>query len=83
MWDGILAHGHRNSIRLPVTLIILSEDKVLYFEALEQTRQQQDHEIFRKFMFEESLKIFRNAIDMMNRKQVLKESKGKGLSFLF
>jgi Fic family protein len=73
-----IQHYHNH----PITPV-LSEDKVLYFEALEQTRQQQDPEIFRKFMFEESLKYFREAIDMMTREQVLKKSKGKGLSFLF
>jgi Fic family protein len=73
-----IQHYHNH----PITPV-LSEDKVLYFEALEQTRQQQDPEIFRKFMFEESLKYFSEAIDMMTREQVLKKSKGKGLPFLF
>lgn len=73
-----IQHYHNH----PITPV-LSEDKALYFEALEQTRQQQDPEIFRKFMFEESLKYFEEEIKMMTQTQVLRKTKDKGLSFLF
>ncbi len=53
------------------------------FEALEETRNKQDPEIFRKFMFNESLKYFRGEIEVMTKSQELKQIKGKGLSFLF
>jgi Fic family protein len=66
----------------PITPV-LSEDKALYFEALEETRKQQNPEIFRKFMFDESLKFFKSEIQIMTKSQELKETKGKGLSFLF
>jgi Fic family protein len=66
----------------PITPV-LSEDKALYFEALEETRKQQDPEIFRTFMFNESLKYFKGEIQIMTKSQELKQTKGKGLSFLF
>lgn len=73
-----IQHYHNH----PITPVF-SEDKALYFDALEQTRQQQNPEIFRKFMFEESLKYFKEEIKMMTQTQVLKKTKDKGLSFLF
>ncbi len=69
-------HGH------PITPV-LSENKSLYFKALEETREKQGPECFRKFMFEESLKFFESEIQIITQKQESKESKGKGLSFLF
>ena len=69
-------HGH------PVTPV-LAEDKTLYFEALEETRNKQNPEIFRKFMFNEALKYFSSEIQIMTRSQELKRTKGEGLSFLF
>lgn len=73
-----IQHYHHH----PITPV-LSQDKALYFEALEQTRQQKDPEIFRKFMFDESLKYFQEEISMMTREQELNQTKGKGMSFLF
>lgn len=73
-----IQHYHNH----PITPV-LSEDRALYFDALEQTRQQQNPEIFSKFMFDESLKYFKEEIKMMTQKQVLKKTKDKGLSFLF
>ena len=66
----------------PITPV-LSEDKALYFEVLEQTRQQQNPEIFRKFMFDQSLKYFENEIKMMTPGQVPGKATGKGLAFLY
>lgn len=66
----------------PITPVLL-EDKALYFEALEETRKQQNPEIFRKFMFNESLKYFKGEIQIMTKSQELKKTKGQGLSFLF
>nr|MBD3623610.1 Fic family protein [Sunxiuqinia sp.] len=71
-------HYHKH----PITPV-LSEDKARYFEALEQTRQQQNPDVFRKFMFDESLKYFNQEISMMTQKQVLKKKPGKGLTFLY
>ena len=71
-------HYHKH----PITPV-LSEDKALYFEALEQTRQQQNPDVFRKFLFDQSLKYFKEEIKRMKQPQVLKKSKGDGLSFLF
>lgn len=73
-----IQHYHNH----PVTPV-LSEDKVLYFEALEQTRQEQNPELFRKFMFDESRKYFEEEIKRMEQQQELKKSKGDGMSFLF
>lgn len=73
-----IQHYHRQ----PITPV-LSEDKGLYFEALEETRSKQDPEIFRKFMFNESLKYFLGEMQIMIKGQELKQIKGKGLSFLF
>lgn len=64
----------------PITPV-LSENKGLYFEALEETRNQHNPEVFRKFMFEESLKFFKGEILIMTKKQ--KETKEKGFTFLF
>lgn len=66
----------------PVTPV-LSEDKKLYFEALEETRNKQDPDIFRKFMFGQSLKYFKAEIQTLTKEQDLKRDNGKGLSFLF
>lgn len=66
----------------PVTPV-MAEDKKLYFDALEGTREKQDLDIFREFMFEQSLKYFRAEIEILSKEQTLKKDKGKGLAFLF
>lgn len=66
----------------PVTPV-LADDKKLYFEALEETREKQDPSIFRKFMFGQSLKYFKSEIQTLTKEPDLKQEKGKGLSFLF
>ncbi len=66
----------------PVTPV-LSGDKKLYFEALEETKNKQDPAIFREFMFSQSLKYFKSEIHTLTKEQTLKQDKGKGLPFLF
>ncbi len=73
-----IQHYHKH----PITPV-LSEDKVSYFEALEETRKQQNPEIFRKFMFNESEKYFERETEIMVRSQELRKTDGEGLSFLF
>lgn len=66
----------------PITPV-LSEDKKFYYEALENTRQHQDPNIFREFMFGQSRKFFESEVAIMTQKQVYKKGNGKGISFLF
>ncbi|GET25835.1 Fic family protein [Prolixibacter sp. NT017] len=69
-------HGH------PLTPVF-SEDKALYFDALQETRDKQNTDIFRKFMIQQSQKYFESEIAMMKKQPEQKVIRGKGLSFLF
>jgi Fic family protein len=66
----------------PLT-IVFKEDKQDYFQALEETRVKGDIEIFRKFMFGQALKYFRQEIELLSREQKQGKSNGHGLSYLF
>jgi len=66
--------------KIPLTAIYL-ENKSDYFTALEDTRNQKDITIFRKFMFDQTTKNLLEKIEELSQKQVSK--KGKGMNFLF
>jgi Fic family protein len=62
--------------------IVFKEDKATYFEALQQTRQQEDLNIFRNFMASQYSKYLRQEIEKFENAE--KDGKGnKGYSFVF
>ena len=63
--------------------IVFKEDKVEYFEALEQTRQQEDINIFRKFMYSQYAKYLQQEIAKYEKLQRPDGNKGKGYSLIF
>ncbi len=66
---------------LPLS-IVFKEDKAAYFEALQQTRKEENIAIFRKFMFAQYAKYLQLEIEKFE--QLDKDgSKGKGFSFVF
>lgn len=66
---------------LPLS-IVFKEDKAAYFESLQQTRKEENMDIFRKFMFAQYAKYLQQEIEKFQ--QVNKEGpKGKGYSFVF
>ena len=66
---------------LPLS-IVFKEDKAAYFEALQQTRKEENITIFRKFMFAQYAKYLQQEIKKFE--QLDKEgTKGKGYSFVF
>lgn len=66
----------------PMT-IVFPTDRLEYIEALEQTRKNEDIKIFRKFMFSQTLKFFKQEINMIEKQQKQSKSKRKGLSYIF
>jgi Fic family protein len=67
--------------KMPLT-VVYQEDKQEYFNALTETRKNEDITLFRKFMFSQTKKYLLDEIKQLTSKQVTK-SKGKGMSFLF
>lgn len=66
----------------PMTLV--SEDaRQTYFDALEETRKNEDIHIFRKFMFNQSYDYFQKEIANLTKEQKQDTSKGGRMSFLF
>ncbi|MEO6733240.1 MAG: Fic family protein [Ferruginibacter sp.] len=66
---------------LPVS-IVFKEDKAAYFEALQQTRANEDIIIFRKFMFGQYAKYLQQEVNKFE--QIDKGgTKGQGYSFVF
>ncbi len=63
---------------LPIS-IIYKEDKAAYFEALQQTRKEEDVLIFRKFMYAQYAKYLQQEIDKFEDSKRL----GKGFSIVF
>ena len=62
--------------------IVFKEDKAAYFEALQQTRKEENINIFRSFMFTQYAKYLQQEIDKFE--QAAKAGgKGKGYSFVF
>lgn len=55
---------------------IFTEDRVAYIDALNQTEEKQNPEIFREFIVQQQLKFFQLEIEKFNKKD-------KGFSFLF
>ncbi len=66
---------------LPLS-IVFKEDKAVYFEALQQTRKEEDITIFRTFMFAQYAKYLQPEIDKFEKLDKTGE-KGKGYSFVF
>ena len=66
---------------LPLS-IVFKEDKAAYFEVLQQTRKDEDINIFRSFMFAQYAKYLQQEIEKFEE---LEKSggKGKGYSFVF
>ncbi len=60
--------------------IVFKEDKAAYFEALQQTRQNEDISVFRNFMYTQYAKYLQQEIDKFE--QADKKGKG-GYSFVF
>lgn len=66
---------------LPLS-IVFKEDKAAYFDALQQTRKEEDINIFRYFMYAQYTKYLQQEIDKFE--QAIKNGgKGKGYSFVF
>ncbi len=66
---------------LPLS-IVFKEDKAAYFEALQQTRKDEDINIFRLFMFAQYAKYLQQEIEKFEKFEKTGE-KGKGYSFVF
>ena len=66
---------------LPLS-IVFKEAKAAYFEALQQTRKEEDISIFRTFMFEQYAKYLQQEIEKFEQLDKAGE-KGKGYSFVF
>lgn len=62
--------------------IVFKEDKAAYFEALQQTRKEEDINIFRTFMFIQYAKYLQQEIDKFEELEK-QPGKGKGYSFVF
>jgi Fic family protein len=67
--------------KLPLS-IVYKEDKQDYFNALLETRKNEDIKIFRDFMFAQTEKFLTEQITELTKKQISKNT-GKGFSFLF
>lgn len=61
--------------------IVFKEDKAEYFEALIQTRKEENITVFRKFMYKQYEKYLQKEISAVE--EMLNNNKGKGYSFLF
>lgn len=66
---------------LPLS-IVFKEDKAAYFEALQQTRKEEDIAIFRSFMYAQYAKYLQLEIDKFEQMQK-HGGAGKGYSFVF
>lgn len=66
---------------LPLS-IVYEEDKQDYYDALEQTRKEENLSVFRTFMFSQTEKFIQNRIKELNSSSQ-KESKKNGFGFLF
>jgi Fic family protein len=62
--------------------VVYKEDKQEYFNALQETRKNEDISIFRNFMFSQTKKYLLEQIEELTKKQTSKKT-GKGFSFLF
>jgi Fic family protein len=66
---------------LPLS-IVFKEDKAAYFEALQQTRKEEDITIFQNFMYAQYEKYLQQEIEKFEQSQQ-NGAKGKGFSFVF
>lgn len=66
----------------PIT-IVFEDDKSTYFKKLEETREKEDINIFRNFMFAQAKRYFEKEIDLLTKKQKSSTPNSKGLSFIF
>jgi Fic family protein len=65
----------------PLT-VVFKENKLDYYQALVSTREKQDIQIFRKFMFSQAEKLFSEQISTLT-KPAKESSNNSGMSFLF
>ena len=83
--NGILSRLVMNYIQqyhqMPLS-VVYKEDKQDYFDALQETRKNEDISIFRNFMFSQTEKFLTEQIEELTQKQTSKNT-GKGFSFLF
>jgi len=61
--------------------IVFKEDKAIYFEALQQTRKQEDITVFRKFMYRHYEKYL--SAEIKKFENIYREKGGGGYSFVF
>jgi Fic family protein len=66
----------------PMTIVSM-DAKQEYFDALEETRNNEDIKVFRNFMFNQSYNYFQKEISNLTKEQKQDNSKGRGLSFMF
>lgn len=67
---------------LPLS-IVFKEDKAEYFDALQQTRQQEDINIFKDFMYEQYSKYLQQEIDKFEKINNTDKKKGNDYSLIF
>lgn len=67
--------------KMPLS-VVYKEDKQDYFNALQETRKNEDIAIFRNFMLAQTEKFLTEQITELTKKQTSKNT-GKGFSFLF
>ena len=79
--SGLLINYLQLNFNLPLS-IVFKEDKAAYFEALQQTRKEEDIGFFRKFMFEQYAKYLQQEIEKFELADK-GGTKGKGYSFVF
>ncbi|MGG9961632.1 Fic family protein [Ferruginibacter sp. SUN106] len=66
---------------LPLS-IVFKEDKAAYFEALQQTRKEENITLFQNFMYTQYARYLQQEIDKFEQSQK-SGTKGKGFSFVF
>ncbi len=67
--------------KLPLS-IVFKEDKAAYFEALQQTRKEENIAIFQNFMYAQYSKYLQQEIDKLEQARQ-NSGKGNGFSFVF
>jgi len=77
----LLMNYLQHYFNLPLS-IVFKEDKAAYFEALQQTRKEEDIAIFQKFMYAQYAKYLQLEIEKFEQLQK-NDGKGKGYSFVF
>jgi hypothetical protein len=66
----------------PLT-VVFEDDRAEYFKKIEETRDKEDINIFRNFMFAQAKRFFEKEIAFLTKKQKPSKPNSKGLSFIF